>query len=255
MEKKVYICKYCQKNFTKRQGKSKHELRHCKMNTIRNTSENQEITGGQPHENHQISALTELIKSQQLQISEMAKVINEIKDKPTVNQNVVLQQNNILCQFYFNEKSIDIYEQKKIKYGAARAMQYIDKILRNANSNNKFNWLADKDIIDKSSFVSPFKLTQGKKFEITIHVDDKTTIKDDGMQVNIIGNHIMTNSTLKAINDAIDKIPDFNQIDETLLDQLYQGPFGQSIYHNLDAYQNIKPTTAHLKSVTTSFKN
>jgi len=73
---------------------------------------------------------------------------------------------------------------------------------------------------------------------------------DDGTILNKIGNNIITNAFLYALNGALDESSNRNNQIPDDHNLLYQGPFGKSnIYNKLSSYQMLKPTDNHLRYI------
>ena len=131
-------------------------------------------------------------------------------------------------------------------------------MLKNANANNKFNWIKDPDIIDRSTEKYPFELKQGtgKKFTIGVRTKPDLTITDDGTQINKIGNDIVSNSVLKAIQEATEQVfidEPYIEQNESKLETYFQTPIyekiGKNIYDDLSKYRKIIPKKSHLKEI------
>ena len=193
-------------------------------------------------------------RENQQKLEEMQRKIDELEGKTIINNSNTLIQ-NIIC---FDHKTIDLYVKKREKLGSEQAFLWLSSLLKNANKDNKFNWVTDPDIIDKSIDKYPFELkpSSGKKLAIGVRVKPTEMITDDGTQINKIGNDIVSNSVITAIQEATDRvfIDDlYVSLDENKLATYFQTPIyekiGKTIYDDLSKYKKIVPNKSHLKEL------
>jgi hypothetical protein len=94
--------------------------------------------------------------------------------------------------------------------------------------------------------------------QFMVHISSNEIKTCDASQINQIGNEIVTNSILKAINETTRPLSDqFEQQDEQskengsddYFEPAYNSPFGDAIYDDLDRYRKIVPTVKHLKDI------
>ncbi len=79
------------------------------------------------------------------------------------NTNVTNMPNNTFIQNnYFNYRSYDIYNIKKVLHCKDYVLKYVSSLIENKNPNNKHDWIKDEEIFDQNKNVQ-FKLIFGPK--------------------------------------------------------------------------------------------
>ncbi len=200
-----------------------------------------------------------------LQMNDLAKEIfllkqelAELKNKP----NIINVQANLSQTFniaHFNDKEMDLYTLKKQSLGCGKkAFEWLNSILINSDSTNKFDFVKDHDIINPNDQKYPFELKSQHGQLLMIDVTSKfneVIYNDNGTKLNTIGNAIVSNSVLKAMNEVT--IPLIKSMyeyqDELRMFDYIESPIfqksGKTVYDYLDKYKKIKPTVLHLKDI------
>ena len=246
---KEFECDYCGTLFKNKTNLCTHVKHRCKMNpnvimkkkiTIKEKRNQTEVI----NEDNYIQLLS-LITNQNLLISELRKDVDKLKKKlqgNIGNQNTINGNQNTtnICHnlidnsitnnvdnrtiIYFNAKCINLYEIKKELHGKKFAQDYIYGYVKAIKKNNIYDFLKDKEIIDREKVVFPVKLVACRNDVMHVEMnvgpdyiikddvknkiikDDENNkiIKDDGTEFNKIAKDIIINSVLKADNEAIE---------------------------------------------------
>jgi hypothetical protein len=268
---KLYECPQCHHTFTDRSNLYRHKTYRCKyksstndLSTDEKNTQHVEQTVSNDERTDQIAQLREEIKQMQNKHDEKeCELLNYLKKKDEQLLDVIskLQPNTVNIQqvnnnviVFLTPKSMCPYDKKKQLYGARNAFDQIHKTLREAKPSNKLAWINDPDILGQSA--SP--LTIDTNGDYIVHISPVQTKKCDVNTINKLANDIVTNSVITAINDAIlPKTTQFSELDSEersnmssdFFDPIYDTPYGKGIYHDLERYQKIIPTSKHLKEI------
>ena len=270
----TYQCVCCGKSFTHKNAMYRHRKHYCKKRIMLSINEStQQIqdypkTKLQPKtkEPESIQQLQEKIKqieeekkqSDQSLLAYMKKQEQIIEKLSNMQAVGIGTQNNITINqtvnVYLDQHSLNLYDKKKQLHGARSALDFLQQTMKNAKPNNKLNWVNDPDILGQSA--SP--ILRKSKGQYLVNVSSTQTKTCDLTQVNKITNDIMSNSVFKAINEAILPLTEQfeNQTDiekshcsDDFFSPVYETPFGNDIYHNLERYQTIIPLEKNINSV------
>ena len=252
--KNVYLCEHCGKSFAHRSSLSRHRLHRCNHRgnqdspKIKLQPKIKEIQ--QLHE--KIATLEQTAKNRdQLLIEQIAKLgdtIQTLSKSQGHQTNITI--NNVTV--FLDQKSLDIYEKKKLIHGSKSALEYLHNTLKNATANTKLNWLQDPEILGDSAC----PLTIDSKGVYSVQTSPTEIKTCNVTQLNNINNDVITNSVLRAINEVV--VPAQKSFDHMVFerrvvdghfDPIYESPFGHDIYDHLFKYKKIIPTEKHIKSI------
>jgi len=188
--------------------------------------------------NEEIAKLTE-------QVQTLAEVITQFS-KTGINTTNNITNNTINVTVYYSPQLINLYDTKKLLYGNTIAFDYLHKYLKESKPSNKLNWIRDPDIIGQSDI----PIIRAENGDYLVNINPTTIEKCDVQRINSIGNDIISNSVLKAINELTNTLSEnFNDNNEDYFSPLYAGPFGKGIYDDLNRFRKISLTDKHLKYV------
>lgn len=258
----LHKCDYCSTDFSTKGNLQRHINNHCLKSpdkTLPSVISNQPVS----------PVAIPLVGINQTLIP----VKDEISSSSTVDSEVSIALKNLCDRFdrlelsliprdiskpLLNFKKLDIYNSKKVRYGAEAALTYVYNLIDGSTIHNKHDWIKDKELINLSECL-PFKLLDRKDSRLQIeikNVQNEQIIIDDGPYFDKVATDTVTNAVLKAQNDFISNVQsqftDNDYCSENSLANAIGNRFiyekqGQGIHHKLEKYRKLKASSKNFK--------